>query len=59
MTRKEIARWQRKLSAAQARVAKERDLLRLYLSDIEELSDRCDDAERSLQSAIDSLSELV
>ena len=59
MTKKELQRWQKKLSAAQARVARERDAIRTLIDELDELEDTCHEAEGNLMAAADALSRLV
>jgi len=59
MTKKNIKALMRVLESHRRRVAAERDRLREFASEVEELAETCDDANGSLQDAIDALSKLA
>ena len=58
-TKKELRYWISALKKSQRGVAKERDQLTVYVDEMESLKEDCDNAWHDLQSAIDSLSEIV
>lgn len=57
--KKEISKWIKKIEKRMAGVAAERDKLDDAISEMETLKESCNKAYDSLQSARDSLSELV
>ena len=58
-TDNKIEGWIKELEVRKAAVAAERDKLRDFIGEAEELAENCDTAADDIQSAIDKLSELV
>lgn len=54
-----VASLKEKIKRSCQRVAKERDLLRSYISDIEAIADCCDDAVTDIEAGVDRLSEYL
>jgi hypothetical protein len=58
-SKRQIAGWIKTLEKRKEAIGKERDKLRDFISEVEELAETCDRAHEDLTSAIDSLSCLV
>lgn len=58
MTKNQLGKFIKKLKGSQQVIAKERDKLRAFADDADDLANDCDEAWESLQHAIDRLSEL-
>ncbi len=54
-----VKAFDKKIKALTAKIAKDRDALRDLISEVEDITECCDRAIESLESAADSLSELL
>lgn len=54
-----VSALKKQIEASKRRIAKERDLLRDYISEVEEIAENCDEAVDDLERAADALSDLL